>query len=70
MPLVYTNTNPWTQEGKNTAIQKAVADIYEPYFAKGPRWIAQHLPETADMSEARRARTTEPRTDTMGSAWV
>ncbi len=49
--MVYTNTNPWTQEGKNTAIQKAVAEIYERYFAKGPRWIAKHLPQRSEMQE-------------------
>ena len=49
--MVYTNTNPWTQEGKHTAIQKAVAEIYDRYFSKGPRWIAKHLPQRSEMQE-------------------
>jgi hypothetical protein len=49
--MVYTMTSPWTQTGRNTAIQKAVSEIYERYFAKGPRWIAKHLPERAQMRE-------------------
>ncbi len=49
--MVYTNTNPWTLEGKQTAIQKAVAEIYERYFAKGPRWIAKHLPQRSEMRQ-------------------
>src|SRR3990172_6896002 len=49
--MVYTPTNPWTLKGRNTAIQKAVAAIYERYFAKGPRWVAKHLPERSQMRE-------------------
>jgi len=49
--MVYTMSTPWTQQGRNTAIQKAVAEIYERYFAKGPRWVAKHLPQRAEMSE-------------------
>jgi len=49
--MVYLKTNPWTLSGRNTAIQKAVAAIYERYFAKGPRWVAKHLPERSQMRE-------------------
>src|SRR3989304_6246824 len=49
--MVYLVTNPWTLKGRNTAIQKAVAAIYERYFAKGPRWVAKHLPERSRMRE-------------------
>lgn len=43
-------STPWTLEGRNIAIQKAVAAIYDRYFAKGPRWIAKHLPQRNDMA--------------------
>jgi hypothetical protein len=49
--MVYTMANPWTQGGRYLAIQKAVGEIYDRYFAKGPRWIAKHLPERAQMKE-------------------
>lgn len=42
-------STPWTLEGRNIAIQKAVAAIYDRYFAKGPRWVAKHLPQRNDM---------------------
>jgi hypothetical protein len=42
-------STPWTLQGRNLAIQKAVAEIYERYFAKGPRWIAKHLPQRKEM---------------------
>ncbi len=70
MPLVYTNTNPWTQEGKNTAIQKAVAEIYERYFAKGPRWIAKHLPQRSEMQEYGAAVSPESREILLGDYGV
>ncbi len=47
--MVYATTNPWTAKGRNIAIQKAVADIYERYFDKGPRWVAKHLPQRSQM---------------------
>jgi len=68
--LVYTNTNPWTQEGKNTAIQKAVAEIYERYFAKGPRWIAKHLPQRSEMPEFGAAVSPESREILLGDYGV
>jgi hypothetical protein len=49
--MVYTLNNPWTIEGRNTAIERAVGKIYERYFAKGPRWVAKHLPQRAQMKE-------------------
>jgi hypothetical protein len=36
-------------QGRENAIQKAVAAVYERYFAKGPRWVAKHLPQRAEM---------------------
>ena len=49
--MVYTTTGPWTIEGRYNAIQKAVSAIYERYFSNGPRWVAKHLPERAQMRE-------------------
>ena len=49
--MVYTTTGPWTIEGRYNAIQKAVGAIYERYFSNGPRWVAKHLPERAQMRE-------------------
>jgi hypothetical protein len=49
--LVYLTTSPWTIEGRYTAIQKAVAAIYERYFQKGPRWVAKHLPQRNEMGD-------------------
>ena len=68
--MVYTNTNPWTQAGKNTAIQKAVAEIYERYFAKGPRWIAKHLPQRSEMQEHGAAVSPESREILLGDYGV
>lgn len=44
-------STPWTLQGRNIAIQKAVAAIYDRYFAKGPRWIAKHLPQRKQMKD-------------------
>jgi hypothetical protein len=49
--MVYTMSTPWTLSGRNNAIQKAVAEVYERYFAKGPRWIAKHLPQRSEMRD-------------------
>jgi hypothetical protein len=49
--MVYTISAPWTASGRNIAIQKAIGEIYERYFAKGPRWVAKHLPQRAQMRE-------------------
>jgi hypothetical protein len=49
--LVYTMSTPWTIQGRENAIQKAVAAVYERYFSKGPRWVAKHLPQRAQMKE-------------------
>ncbi|MEX0801102.1 MAG: acyl-ACP desaturase [Dehalococcoidia bacterium] len=49
--MVYQMTNPWTPAGRNTAIQKAVGEIYDRYFARGPRWIAKHLPQRRQMPD-------------------
>ena len=63
-------TNPWTLEGRNTAIQKAVAEIYELYFAKGPRWIAKHLPQRSEMREHGPAVSPESREILLGDYGV
>lgn len=47
--MVYTMSTPWTMQGRENAIQKAVGAVYERYFAKGPRWVAKHLPQRAEM---------------------
>lgn len=47
--MTYVMSTPWTLQGRNIAIQKAVAAIYDRYFAKGPRWVAKHLPQRNDM---------------------
>jgi hypothetical protein len=44
-------STPWTLQGRNNAIQKAVAEIYERYFSGGPRWIAKHLPQRKEMPQ-------------------
>ena len=49
--MVYVSTNPWTIEGRMLAIEKAVTGIYDRYFAKGPRWVAKHLPERKQMGD-------------------
>lgn len=49
--MVYLATNPWTAGGRYNAIQKAVAEIYDHYFRKGPRWVAKHLPERNQMKD-------------------
>ncbi len=49
--MVYTMSTPWTLSGRNIAIQKAIGEIYERYFARGPRWIAKHLPQRSQMQE-------------------
>ena len=43
--------NPWTAKGRNLAIQKGVAEVYADYFARGPRWVAKHLPQRSEMGE-------------------
>lgn len=49
--MVYTQTAPWTITGRYNAIQKRVAEIYDHYFRKGPRWVAKHLPERDQMGD-------------------
>jgi len=49
--MAYTMSTPWTPAGRNLAIQKAIAGIYEQYFASGPSWIAKHLPQRKQMRE-------------------
>lgn len=44
-------SNAWTQTGRTIAIEKAVGEIYERYFAKGPRWVAKHLPMRSQMKD-------------------
>ncbi len=43
--------HPWTLESRNTAIHKDVGEIYARYFARGPRWIAKHLPQRVHMPD-------------------
>ncbi len=68
--MVYQTSNPWTLEGKQTAIQKAVSEIYEQYFAKGPRWIAKHLPQRPEMREHGPAVSPESREILLGNYGV
>lgn len=68
--MVYTTANPWTLEGKHTAIQKAVGEIYEQYFARGPRWVAKHLPQRAEMRQYGPAVTPESREILLGDYGV
>lgn len=49
--MAYQMSTPWTLQGRNNAIQKAVAEVYERYFSKGPRWIAKHLPQRKEMRQ-------------------
>jgi len=49
--MVYTMSTPWTSAGRDIAIQKAIAEIYDRYFASGPRWIAKHLPQRKEMGD-------------------
>jgi hypothetical protein len=49
--MVYTMSTPWTQAGRDFAIQKAIGEIYERYFSGGPRWVAKHLPQRKEMGE-------------------
>jgi hypothetical protein len=44
-------TNPWTSEGRELAIQKAVGEIYQRYFERGPKWVAKHLPQRDEMPQ-------------------
>lgn len=44
-------TSPWTLAGRYNAIQKGVAEVYDRYFSKGPRWVAKHLPQRNQMKD-------------------
>ncbi len=68
--MVYTTKNPWTQQGRQIAIQKAVAEIYEQYFSKGPKWIAKHLPQRSEMQEYSQAVSPESREILLGDYGV
>jgi len=48
--MVYQMNNPWTQEGRQIQIEKGVAEVYARYFARGPKWVAKHLPQREEMS--------------------
>jgi hypothetical protein len=63
-------STPWTLEGRSLAIQKAVAAIYERYFAKGPRWIAKHLPQRNQMRDYTGKLSTESREILLGDFGV
>jgi hypothetical protein len=62
--------SPWTQSGRNLAIQKAIAAIYDRYFANGPRWVAKHLPERAQMRERASSVSPESREILLGDLGV
>ena len=49
--MAHIMTTPWTRTGRSIAIEKAIAAIYERYFAKGPRWVAKHLPQRSEMQQ-------------------
>ncbi len=49
--MVQLITTPWTPEGRNIALQKAIREIYDDYFARGPRWVAKHLPQRKEMGD-------------------
>jgi len=49
--MVYQMANPWTQTGRQIEIEKAVAEVYTRYFARGPKWVAKHLPQREEMSQ-------------------
>jgi len=49
--MVYQMNNPWTQEGRTIEIEKGVAEVYARYFARGPKWVAKHLPQRAEMGQ-------------------
>lgn len=68
--MVYTTKNPWTLKGKQIAIQKSVAEIYREYFAKGPRWVAKHLPQRSAMREYGPAVSPESREILLGDYGV
>jgi len=68
--LTYVMSTPWTQNGRSLAIQKAVAAIYERYFAKGPRWIAKHLPQRNQMRDYTGKLSTESREILLGDLGV
>jgi len=48
--MVYQMNNPWTQGGRQIQIEKGVAEVYARYFARGPKWVAKHLPQREEMS--------------------
>jgi len=64
--MVYQMTNPWTQEGRHLAIQKGVGEVYARYFARGPKWVAKHLPQRAEMKEYGSKVSTESREMLLG----
>jgi Fatty acid desaturase len=49
--MAYQMANPWTQTGRHIEIEKAVGEVYARYFARGPKWIAKHLPQRDEMRE-------------------
>lgn len=49
--MTYLVKSPWTIGGRQTAIERAVGKVYERYFARGPRWIAKHLPQRSQMKD-------------------
>ncbi len=68
--MVYQMTNPWTLEGRYIAIQKGVAGVYERYFARGPKWVAKHLPQRAEMKKYASAVSEESREILLGDFGV
>lgn len=68
--MVYQMTNPWTAGGRYAAIQKGVAEVYERYFARGPKWVAKHLPQRSQMQEYASKVSTESREMLLGDFGV
>jgi len=51
MELIRQQQLPWTQGGREFAIQQEVAQIYARYFQTGPRWNAKHLSQRGEMEK-------------------
>lgn len=68
--MVYQMTNPWTAEGRYAAIQKAVGEIYSRYFARGPKWVAKHLPQRSEMGDYASRVSTQSREILLGDFGV
>ena len=68
--MTYQMANPWTVKGREIEIQKAVGEIYARYFARGPKWVAKHLPQRAEMRQYGHAVSPESREMLLGDFGV